>query len=84
MVGYTICKRWGWGIPYVIGGGSGGIPYVVSGWGGVVQGKGVCWYLKFENNSTIQHLFDDQTTFHIISLMKMLDSQFRFSFDDMR
>ena len=75
-----------------------GIPYVVGcmWWGYticgrwlvvgvvVVQGKGVCWYLKFENNSTIQHLFDDQTTFHIISLMKMLDSQFRFSFNDIR
>ena len=46
-----------------------------------VQGKVVCWYLKFENNST---LFDDQTNFHIVSLIKISDSQLRFKCDDVR
>ena len=36
-----------------------------------VQGKVVCWYLKFENNSTIQYVFVDHTTFHIASLIKI-------------
>ena len=71
------------GIPYVVGCMWWG--YTICGrWGGGVQGKGVCWYLKFENNSTIQHLFDDQTNFHIISFIKISDIQFRFSFEDIR
>ena len=50
----------------------------------VVQGEGVCWYLKFANNSTIRYLFDDQTYFEIISLIKISDIQLRFSCDHVR
>ena len=37
------------------------------------------WYLK-----TIRYLFDDQTTIHIASLIKVTDLQLRFGFNDMR
>ena len=36
------------------------------------------------NFTTIQYLFDDHTTFHKISLIKILDKQLRFSCDDIR
>ena len=56
----------GWGLPYVVEGGDGSGTVVL--WG---TGCGVCGYLKFENNSTIRYRFDDQTTFHIVSLIKI-------------
>ena len=62
--------------------GGSGIGYDGMVWWGT--GCGVCGYLKFENNLTIRYRFDDQTTFPIASLIKILSIQLRFSCDDVR